>query len=200
MPSLAHSIKTRLGIPVLADIPLEPGGAISDPPGEPFLEGVRFVRAGLQTLAASPSIVTIVPVRHSILAMTVARYIARSFAEAGRRSSTVLLTGPVPLPPLLDLPGGADLPTEAFLGPSHPAELAAPGQQAALIVYCPPDPSTLSRLNVTHSAVLLVDESCSLEAVKRSSQMCAVAGIPVIAAAVMTRPRTRRWPFSLLHR
>jgi hypothetical protein len=196
--SLAHSIQARLGVPVLAEIPLAPGGAIPDPPDEPFLEGARFVRAGLQAQGSSLPTVVIVPVRHSIQAMTVARYVARSFAEAGRPSAIVLLTETVPLLPLLKLPAGADLPAESFVNPSVAAGQIEQGGLDTLVVYCPPTATSLAALPRPGAVVLLADDDCTLDSVQRAYDLCANGGTPVTAAAVMTRPHTRRWPFNLL--
>lgn len=198
--SLSHSIQTRLGIPVLAEIPIASDGTVPDPPDESFLEGVRFLRAGIQSLAQPPRVITIVTVAHSIQAMTVTRYVARSFAESGRTVITALVADPVELAPLLPLPAGAELPTEIWTSAQGLGELVDKTDSNVLVIYCPPAPDTLSAISGQIPAVLLVNDQCTMAEVRRTVSECNAAGVPAIAAAVLTHSTNRRWPFSLLRR
>ena len=67
------------------------------PPGEPFLEGVRFLRAALQTLPSHPlpKRILIRPAGPAPCAEDIARYLARSYAEAGKSVVYVPLSGQV---------------------------------------------------------------------------------------------------------
>ena len=73
---------------MLATVPVAQTGQMPAPPDEPFLEGVRFLRAALQTLpkGRTARVVLVVPVRDAPCAADLARYLARSFAEAGKRA------------------------------------------------------------------------------------------------------------------
>jgi hypothetical protein len=83
----------RRGLRVLATIPVTPDGRMPFPPGEPFLEGVRFLRAALQTHPASPCMrrILTVAVGGTACAADMSRYLARSFAETGRSAAFVPL-------------------------------------------------------------------------------------------------------------
>ncbi len=90
--------------PVLATIPVRPNGAVSDHPGEAFLEGVRFLRAALQMLSgASARRLAVAPTGADGAGQLLSRYLARSFGEAGKKVAHVNI-GPqtpadTPLPP-----------------------------------------------------------------------------------------------------
>ncbi len=83
---------SRRGFRVLATVPVARAGQMPVPPDQPFLEGVRFLRAALQTLpSARPvRVILVIPAGKTSAADNVARYLARSFAEAGK--TTVFLS------------------------------------------------------------------------------------------------------------
>ncbi len=69
-----------------------------DPPDEPFLEGLRFLRAAIQTLpdGSAPRLLLVCPAGEAPSAEDVALYLAHSFAEAGKRVKFILPSpGPV---------------------------------------------------------------------------------------------------------
>lgn len=78
----------RRGLRVFTPVPLAQSGRMPVPPGEPFLEGVRFLRAALQTIPGGhhARVVLVIPAGETTCAGDVARYLARSFAEAGKRT------------------------------------------------------------------------------------------------------------------
>ena len=79
-------IRRAAGAPVLATVPVRNDGLMPEPPSEPFLEGLRFLRAAIQMLPDKPRPrhLVVCPVGAAPAAQDVALYLAHSFAEAGK--------------------------------------------------------------------------------------------------------------------
>lgn len=200
MGHMRDEIPAVLGIPVIAEVPMAEDGSVPSPPGEPFLEGIRFLRAELQSVGLVKPINTLVPAVPSDASMTVARYVGRSLVETGRRGLNMLVSNQRELTPLFPLPAGAELPGEVFVDAEKVYErLQQEQDRQVAVIYCPPVVASLVALQVAETTVLMADESSDIEQVRSAMAACDAAMAPPVAAVVLGRPRSSRWP-SLLQR
>jgi hypothetical protein len=181
-------INRAAGAPVLAVVPVRGDGLMPDPPDEPFLEGLRFLRAAIQTLPdRPPSVIIVYPAGEAPAAQDVALYLAHSFAEAGKR---VKCTLPASGTSRTARKGQwMERVQVIYQDPSGPASTPALADDEYAVAYSA-TPAGQGATAVLQQAVLVFDPaSATLSDLRHSATAARRAGATVAGVALCKRRR-----------